>query len=129
MTEPKNPGAIEGTEPLPLPGLETAKAGLAPIESAARRTLAALADLQLVDERHSLPMQLILDLATVVGAACRKGQAAAAAMATAQILAALATLMPEAEGGEGDGYDQLAADLRAAAVDSARRAAEVRDST
>jgi hypothetical protein len=129
VTEPKNPGAIEQTEPLPLPGLEPAAPGLSPIERAARRTLSALKAVDLVDERHALPMQLILDLSTVVGAACRKGQAAAAAMATAQILAALATLMPEAEGGEGDGYDQLAADLRSAALDSARRAAEVRDST
>ena len=129
MTEPKNPTANEATEPLPLPGLEPAAQGLAPIELAARRTLAALEAVDLVDERHALPMQLILDLATVVGKACRKGQAAAAAMATAQILAALATLMPEVEGGDGDAYDQLAADLRSAALDSTRSAAEVRDTT
>lgn len=125
MTQPKNPTATEQTEP--LPGLDDPAGPLGPMELATRRTLTALAADGLLGERHAMVAQLLLDLAKVVTVSTRTGKASAAAMAAAQILAAYAVLVPEMEGGDPDAYDQLADELRNAAMDAARSAAAARD--
>ena len=84
----------------------------------------------LLPEREALTAQLILSLADVVATSTRYGKASAAAIAAAQILAALDRLTPDTEGGDdGDDYTRLADELRAAAVDAARGPAALRDAT
>lgn len=125
MTAPRNPGALEAGDPLPGLGEPAGTAG--PLELAAHRTLAALEADGLLTEQHALIAQLILDLARVATLSVRTGKASAAALAGAQLLAAYDVLTPDTAEGGHDAYDQLAADLRAAAVDETRRATAVRD--
>jgi hypothetical protein len=89
------------TEQLALPGLDDRPAGpLTQLEQAMRRSIAAL--------------ELCLALARAVGRATDKGQAAAAAMAAAQLREAW-QLLPEPGGAAaGDQWDQLARELREA---------------
>lgn len=109
---------------LPLPGLDEvtpAAGGPTALEASARRSLAALERQGLLDERHALTMQLVLDLARAVGRAAAKGQAAAAALAAAQLREAFG-LLPQPDGGDqGDEWDQLARDLREAAAEERKR--------
>jgi hypothetical protein len=108
---------------LALPGLDdpTPAGGLTALETAARRSLAALQASGLLEDRHAVTMQLVLDLARSVGRASAKGQAAAAAMAAAQLREAWA-LLPQPDGGsEGDEWDELARDLRHAAAEERTR--------
>jgi hypothetical protein len=110
---------------LPLPGIgdaqPTSAGGITPLEQACRRSLAALEDAGLLSERHAVTMQLVLDLSRSVGRASNKGQAAAAAMAAAQLREAWA-LLPQPDGAEqGDEWDELARDLRAAAAEERTR--------
>jgi hypothetical protein len=73
-----------------------------------QRSLRALADQQLVDERHAGLMQLALELA----AAIRPGEKAyGVAQAAAQLLATFDKLMPADEGGAPDGFSELRAYL------------------
>lgn len=114
-------------EALALPGLTdaaTPAGGLTALEQATQRSLRALEAEGLLTERHAVTMQLVLDLAKSVGRASQKGQAAAAAMAAAQLREAWA-LLPQPEGShQGDEWDQLARDLReAAALERQRHAA------
>lgn len=108
---------------LALPGLEDTQpaGGTTPLETAARRSLAALQASGLLEDRHAVTMQLVLDLARAVGRSAAKGQAAAAAMAAAQLREAWA-LLPQPDGGtSGDEWDELARDLRAAAAEERTR--------
>lgn len=109
----------QGT-PVPLPGVEPAAGAVSDLEKAARRTIAQLHADGLVDERHAMTCQLLLELSRSVAAAARAGRASAAALASAQILAALDSL-PKSEGGEErDDFDKLADELREAAIHHGR---------
>lgn len=108
---------------LALPGLEDVQpaGGTTALETAARRSLAALQTAGILEDRHAVTMQLVLDLARSVGRASAKGQAAAAAMAAAQLREAWA-LLPQPDGStSGDEWDELARDLRAAAAEERLR--------
>lgn len=103
------------SEQLALPGLDERPAGqLTQLEQAMRRSIAALSSAGVLDESHALPLELCLALARAVGRATDKGQAAAAAMAAAQLREAW-QLLPEPGGAGGtDAWDQLARELRQA---------------
>lgn len=123
--EPFVTDALEDDQPA-IPGLEPAPRGASALEKATRQTIRALQVIGLVEERHAMVVQLMLDLAVVVDAGRRGGKAAAAAMAAAQLLAAYQLLIPEqVEGGGSDAFDELARDLREA---GARALAEVQRS-
>src|SRR5213075_947187 len=96
-------------EALPLPGLDdpTPAGGVTELETAARRSLMALDQAGLLEPRHALTMRLVLDLARAVGRSAQKGQAAAAAMAAAQLREAWALLPQPVDGSAGDAFDEL----------------------
>lgn len=111
MTKPTEP-----TDAPMLPGLEPPAERESALELAARRTLAELERLGLLEERHAVLCQLVLELSAAVAAGRKGGRASAAAMAAAQLLAAVDQLPTPVERGDGDdAWTQLAADLRAAA--------------
>lgn len=99
-----------------LPGLGDAPAGETELETAVRRSLAALDAAGLLQETHAMAMQLVLDLARAVGIGTRNGRASAAAMAAAQLREAW-SLLPELDmaSGQMDEWEKLAKDLRRAA--------------
>jgi len=101
----------------PLPGLGSSGdvvRGTTELYRQVQRSLKALHDQALVDERHAGLMQLALELA----AAIRPGEKAyGVAQCAAQLLATFDKLMPDVEGGDSDGFDQLRAYL--AGVDAA----------
>lgn len=104
-----------GSAPM-LPGLEPPTTGEPPLVTAARRTIAAVQAADLLTERDALTCALILDLSYAVAAGQRSGRASAAAMAAAQLLAAIDRLpVPVEGGGDDDPYARLAHDLREAA--------------
>lgn len=112
---------------LPLPGLEDPGEGVTELETAVRRSLAALDKAGLLQETHALPMQLVMDLARAVGLSTRAGRASAAAMAAAQLREAW-LLLPELDMNTGkvDEWDKLAADLRRSAeLEAERRRTQV----
>ena len=110
---------------LPIPGLEPPQPRESALKLAARRTIAELQRLAMLDDSHAVICQLILDLCDVVDAGRRQGRASAAAMAAAQLLAAYQLLKPEAKGG-GDEDDQAWSEL----VEAFRRGtAKIRDAT
>lgn len=112
------PADFEATEAA-LPGLEPDAPRDSALKVAARRSIRALESAGYLDDRHAVVCQLILDLADVISAASKRGQAAAAGMSAAQLLAAFSLLLPEAtEGGGSDGWDELVADLRRSAAAS-----------
>ncbi len=95
-----------------IPGLEPPAPRESALERAARRTIAAIAEEQLLTERHAVICQLILDLAASIDAGRRSGKASAVAMAAAQLQSAY-ELLPIPEGGDSDGaWDELVAELR-----------------
>jgi len=100
-----------------LPGLEEPTRTEPSIVTAARRTIAAVEAAGLLTERDALTCALILDLAEAVASGKRGGRASAAAMAAAQLLAAMDRLPkpPEGGGADADPYARLAQDLRDAA--------------
>ena len=105
----------------PLPGLEPADAHASDIEIAARRTIDQLESLGLLDERHSIVCQTLLELAREFYESRGRAKAYAVANLAAQILAAYTLLMPDAAGGgDSDEWSDLMADIR-------RSAAEARD--
>lgn len=103
-----------------LPGLEPPKRGEVAIVLACRRTLVSLEAAGLLEERHAILAQSMLELAQVVDAGRRQGKASAVAMAAAQILAIYQQLVPDSEGGETDEWNELVAEFR-------RSSPEVRD--
>lgn len=106
-----------------LPGLEPPPRSASPLELAAHRTIQALQDEGLLEPRHALTCQLILDLSQAVDAGKRAGRASAVAMAAAQLREAFLSLPEPATGGEeGDAWEALARELGRAAA--ARDAAE-----
>lgn len=107
----------ESTESAPmLPGLEPPAHGESALVTAARRTIKAVDDSGLLTDRDALTCALILDLSEAVHAGKRSGRASAAAMAAAQLLAAIDRLPQPAEGGgDEDEYSRLARELREAA--------------
>jgi hypothetical protein len=131
MTEPSD---FEADEQL-LPGLEPPARGESPLQLATRRTIAGLNRAGLLDERHAMVTQLLLDLAEVHDVGRRHGKASAAAMAAAQMLAGYQLLMPEAPSGgdDNDEWTRLANELRQAHQDVVaelgRSGPTVRDST
>lgn len=99
---------------LPLPGLADQAGGqVTELETAVRRSLAALDAAGLLHETHAMAMQLVLDLARAVGLGTRSGRASAAALAAAQLREAWA-LLPTLDmtTGQADEWEKLATDLR-----------------
>lgn len=108
--EPSDYAAADAA--LPLPGLERPKAGVTDLELAARRSLDALARANLLNESHSLPMALILDLARAVAHGTATGKASAAALAAAQLREAWQLLPAMEQAPAEDEWTQLARQLR-----------------
>lgn len=118
MTEQLQPSTDQ-----PLPGLGEPAGPGAPsqLELAVRRSLAFLAEQQLVDARHAGLMELALQLARSI----RPGEKAyGVAQCAAQLIATFEKLMPE-EGGATDGFSELRAYL--AGVDASGGGSPVRD--
>lgn len=88
-----------------LPGLAQPAPSASQLELAAHRQLQALSERGLLTDAHAITAQLVRDLAAVIGQSCRTGKAAAAALASKQLLDALALLPPLPV--EGDPFDQL----------------------
>lgn len=103
-----------------LPGLEEPTRPEAEIVAAARRSLRALEAVGLLDERHAVLCQQMIELAKVIDAGRRSGRASAVAMAAAQLLATYQAIVPESEGGDNDEWSELVAEFR-------RSAPEIRD--
>lgn len=114
----------DADDTLPLPGLEDPEPRDSALKLSARRTIAELERLALLDDSHAVICQLILDLCDVIDAGRRQGKASAAAMAAAQLLAAYQLLKPQETGG-GSEDDRAWSEL----VESFQRgAAALRDS-
>lgn len=93
---------------LPLPGLGEPEHHSSQLVEQVQRSLRALAEQQLVDERHAGLMQLALELARSI----RPGEKPyGVAQAAAQLLAVFAQLMPDVEGGDGDAFAEFRAFL------------------
>ena len=84
------------TDPRPwqptFDGLTLPTGTTTPLEVAAQATLAALDADGLLEPRHALTSQLVLDLSSSIGAGVRTGKTAAVALAARQLLDALASL-------------------------------------
>ena len=102
----------------PLPGLEDPEPSGPPpdaLESAVRRTIAALHAKQLLHEHHAATCQLALDLAASVSAGRRSRRASAVAMAARELREVLASLPAIDQGDdEQDPWDALAREFAAA---------------
>ena len=114
--------------PVPLPGLSLEEMGPSGHSDAlvekVKMTLTALSDQNLLTERHAGIAQLCLDLAAAVGVGIVRGRASAVAMVARELREALAMLPEPEEGVEGyDEFDQLAAELREAALQHGARPA------
>lgn len=109
----------------PLPGLGAPSDvvnGATDLYVQVQRSLQFMATHQLVDERHAGLMQLALTLAQTI----RPGDKAyGVAQCAAQLLAVFDKLMPDVDGGEGDGWTELRAFI--AGVDAAGGSTTVRD--
>lgn len=93
---------------LPLPGLDAPTSHDSELVRQVQRSLTALAERELVDERHAGLMQLALELARSI----RAGEKPyGVAQAAAQLLAVFAQLMPEVDGGDGDAFSEFRAFL------------------
>lgn len=112
---------FDGEQP-PLPGLATPPVRESDLEAAARRTIRALDQAQLLEERDALTCQLVLDLAGAVATGRTSKRASAAAMAAAQLLAAMDRLPKPSDGGVDSEIQRLVEELR-----NAGRAAALRD--
>lgn len=97
-----------------LPGLEPPAPCESALTRAARRTIVQLEALGLLDDRHAVVCQLVLDLSGRVAGA----KDYAAANLSAQLLAAYQLLIPQSEGGGGDAWDEFVADLRRSATEA-----------
>lgn len=98
-----------------LPGLEEPAHRESEIVAAARRSLRALEAVGLLDERHAVLCQQMIELARVIDAGRWQGKASAVAMAAAQLLATYQVMVPESEGGENDEWSELVAEFRRSA--------------
>lgn len=96
------------TQP-PLPGMADLAPAETPLEVAARLQIEDLRSRGLLDQSHAITVQLVLDLARVVGLSAAKGKAAGAALAARQLQDAVAAL-PSARA---DSFEQLSSKLRA----------------
>lgn len=118
MTDQLQPSADQ-----PLPGLgDPDSSRPSQLELQVRRSLAYMAQHNLVDARHAGLMQLALELARSI----RPGEKAyGVAQCAAQLIATFDKLMPDDEGAGGDGWSELRAYL--AGVDAAGSSAPLRD--
>lgn len=118
MTEHNPPPPSDDAE-LQLPGLtDEAPTGASPLELAARQTLAHLARERLLDDGHAVQCQLLLDLCRGYSDSVRaaRGKVTVAASAVAAQIQSLLDSLPEpVTTPDGDGFDQLAEELREAA--------------
>lgn len=102
-----------------MPGIVIPTMGDSHIEKSAQATLAALDQAGVLQPRHALTCQLVLELARAVGTGLTFGKVTIATATLAkQLMEAIDTLPTEALDQDGDDWDQLAADLRAAAQTS-----------
>jgi hypothetical protein len=93
---------------LPLPGLGVPEPASSQLVDQVQRSLRALHDAGMVDERHAGLMQLALELARSI----RPGEKPyGVAQAAAQLLAVFTQLMPEPDGGDGDAFAEFRAYL------------------
>lgn len=107
-----------------IPGLEPPRPGVGALERATRETLQSLREAQLLEPRHAMTCQLMIELARSVEQGRKAGRASAVAMAAAQLREAFLSLPEPAEGGgEDDPFAKLARELH----DAAQRDAAVRD--
>jgi hypothetical protein len=107
-----------------LPGLETPRPGAGDLEKATHRTIAELDALGLIEPRHAMTCQLMIELARAVEAGRKSGRASAVALAAAQLREAFMSLPePETTPDGDDAWNQLADDLRAAAAAAVAEAA------
>lgn len=88
---------------LTLPGQGRASG----MEAAAMRTIRRLDQAGVLDEADTLTVQLVLELAAVIGRGVTSGRASAVAMAAKELREALATLPDVNRGPEGDSFDAL----------------------
>ena len=92
---------------LPLPGLDDPASSTQHLELAVRRTLAAIRNAGLLNERDAGLAQLCLELARAVTAGVRSGRASAVAMAARELRETLLAL-PQPEGTPaGDEWEKL----------------------
>lgn len=114
-----------------LPGLEADAPADGAIVKAARRTLRALEQSGDLEDRHAVMAAALVVAARSLDRAAAPGgktKEYAVANLTREIRETWTALQPEAaEGGEGDDFDILAGELRAAMADEQRRAAALRD--
>lgn len=123
------------TEPLPadswqpeLEGLTPPRASAGALSKAARATVQALEDDQLLEPRHTLTVQLVLNLADALDRDMSRGKISVAmSQATRQLLDAIEAL-PSPDAAQSDEWDELArafaeADVRARERAEAARAA------
>lgn len=110
-----------------LPGLEPARAGIGEVERAARASIAALGDQ--VEPRKAVVVQTLVTVARQIDRAVNSAKAKDYAVANlvAQLRETFAVLEPQT-GGDLDAFDQLASELRDAAMaERERRSSAVRD--
>lgn len=108
-----------------LPGLEAPKMPTGELEAATRDTIRELHALNLLQPRHAMTCQLMIELARAVEAGRKSGRASAVALAAAQLREAFLSLPePETTPDGDDAWQQLANDLRAAAERAVEQATE-----
>lgn len=112
MTEPRDFDSFDEA----LPGLEPARAGIGSNERAARRTLAALAAVQLVGATQAVVMEALITAARAIDRATTSGRAKEYGVAEllGQVRELYRVLVPEgSEGGDGnDDWSRLVEELR-----------------
>lgn len=114
MTSEDAPKA-RGWQPT-LPGLSLPSSGVTDLERAALASMEALDADGVLEPRHALTVQLVLELSRVIGAGVRTGKTAAVAMAAKQLLEAIESLpTPAPDPGDKDPWAELERRLAEAA--------------
>ena len=91
MTTPHQPD-------LPLPGLEEPQRKPAPLEDAVRRTLRALEQEGLIEERHSARLQLAIELSQIITHKRQTGKTSTVANDAKVLVDLLDKILPDDQG-------------------------------